>query len=118
MSITITPIVTENPDPRELALFAEIDAKLGNTMVVFDSRALANRYVAHRATLGEHGIVVLAEDTRTRSGLCVLWRDPIPPADVDVRLGNCLWLLEETLAGRTPRPQPGRVVDLKEGGHL
>jgi hypothetical protein len=88
-------------------LFRQADAVDGRTMIVFDSPGIALRYIAHRARTGCVGVVVLVEDTRTRSGLSVLWRDPVPADQVEVRMANCRWLLEEVLAGRQPRPTPG-----------
>ena len=90
--------------------FASVDAVEGNTMVTFSDKSLAMRYVAHRqATHGAVGLIALCEDTRTKTGLCVLWRDPVKASEFEERLANCRWLLEETLAGRAWWPQPGEA---------
>jgi hypothetical protein len=96
----------------EAEQFAAIDAYVGNTMVVFSDRAIAARYVAHRAAAGVTGVIAQAEDTRCGTGLVVQWRDPVKPGELETRIGNCLWLLEETLAGRSPRPEPGEIHEL------
>ncbi|MFM9963108.1 MAG: hypothetical protein ACKV2Q_18020 [Planctomycetaceae bacterium] len=87
--------------------FAAADALLGNTMIVFSDRAIADRYIVHRSCLGQRGIFALVEDTRERTGLCVVWRAPIPKEQFLERLANYRWLLEETLAGRSPWPNSG-----------
>ena len=52
-------------------------------------------------------MICRVEDTRTRSGLLVQWRDPVPAVDLQRRQNEALWLLEEALAGRVPRPERG-----------
>jgi len=91
--------------------FAQCDAREGNTMLVFSDKAIAMRYLDHRVRqYGDDGYRVLVEDTRTKSGLCVLWRDRVVDLkDLDKKFANCRWLLEEVLAGRQPRPVPGEV---------
>ena len=97
-------------DAREVDLFKQADAVEGETMIVFDSKPLALRYVLHRKTVfGESGLIPLVEDTRTGTGLCVIWRSPVAPAMMAERLANCRWMLEEVLAGRQPRPAAGQV---------
>ena len=103
----------------EAEQFAKIDAYEGNTMVVFSDRAVADRYIVHRAYAQDQfgkGLIALVEDTREKTGLCVLWRDPIPADKLDERLANCRWLLEEVLAGRRPGPVAGEVTELWSGG--
>lgn len=92
--------------------FARIDAMPGNTLLVFDSIATADDYVVHRSLRGDVGVICRVEDMRTGSGLLVQWRDPIPEAEFARRQGEARWLLEEVLAGRAPRPQPGAVTDI------
>lgn len=95
----------------EAQQFAAADALLGNTMIVFSDRAIADRYIVHRSC------IAMVEDTRERSGLCVIFRDPVPPEQLAERIGNCRWLLEETLSGRSPWPNSGTVEFLgKVGG--
>ena len=102
----------------EAEQFAACDAYIGETMIVFSDRAIAERYQVHRFQLGDRGVVAMAEDTRQRTGLVVVWRDPVPPERLSERIGNCLWLLEETLAGRSPWPRAGEVTPLgKVGGN-
>lgn len=97
----------------EAEQFALCDAYEGNTMIVFSNKALAMRYAQHRLeTFDQTGLMAGCEDTREGTGLFVCWRDPVPPEDLEERIGNCLWLLEEVLAGRYPRPIPGRVQEL------
>lgn len=93
----------------EADYFARIDAEPINTILIFDDIALANRYVAHRAKHGDVGLVCRIEDTRTRSGLLTQWRDPVPAADFARRQREALWLLEEVIAGRVPRPVRGEI---------
>jgi hypothetical protein len=100
----------------EAEQFAKCDAYQGNTMLVFSDRAIAARYVAHRAAQGHVGVIAQVEDTRGGTGLVVLWRDPVEPGRLEERMRNCLWLLEETLAGRSAWPQPGEVGELWTGG--
>lgn len=102
----------------EAEQFAECDAVVGDTMLVLSDVEIAQRYLVHRWRLGvQRGIFALVEDTRERTGLCVLWRDPVPLEQLVERTRNCRWLLEETLAGRSPWPQAGEVNHLgKVGG--
>lgn len=100
----------------EAEQFAAIDGYRGNTMLVFSSRAIADRYAAHRAAQGHTGMIVAVEDTRCGTGLCVMWRDQIEPSRLDERLANCHWLLEETLALRSSWPVTGQVNVLWSGG--
>jgi hypothetical protein len=102
--------------PSETSQFAQIDAYQGSTMLVFGDVAIAYRYAIHRKRQGYSGALALVEDTRTRSGLCVMWRDPVSFADVEQRQANCRWMLEEVLAGRYPRPVAGAVAELWTGG--
>jgi hypothetical protein len=83
-------------------------------MFLFDDAALADRYVAHRAAGGAAGVICRANDTRTGSGLLVQWRDPIPAAELPRRQSEALWLLEEVLAGRVPRPERGMVRNISD----
>jgi hypothetical protein len=96
----------------ETGTFAAIDAAPGNTALVFDDVALADRYVAHRARAGAVGLICRVEDTRTRSGLLVQWRDPVPAAELPRRQSEALWLLEQILAGRAPRPERGVIMNI------
>jgi len=96
--------------------FDAIDAYEGNTMIAFSGKAIAMRYVAHRSARGMKGVVVICEDTRTQSGLCVMWRDPVEPDKLAKREANCRWLLEEILAGRQPGPVAGELNELWSGG--
>lgn len=100
----------------EAEQFAACDACEGNTMLVFSDAAIAHRYVDHRARLGASGVICMVTDTRSNSGICVLWRDPIEYRQLDERLANCRWLLEEVLSGRQPRPVAGQVNTLWSGG--
>jgi hypothetical protein len=101
----------------EAEQFAMCDAYEGNTMIVFSDKPMAMRYALHRhETRGQKGIMVGVEDTRTGTGLYVMWRDRIPPDKVWERLANCRWLLERTLAGEHPKPQDGKVSELWVGG--
>lgn len=101
----------------EAEQFAAVDAFEGETMIVFSDRALADRFMLHQAAKRLHGLVALVEDTRECTGLCVMWRDPVPLAKLSERLANCRWLLEETLAGRSPWPESGQVQSFgKVGG--
>ena len=95
----------------EAEQFAAIDAYEGNTMIAFSDHAIALRYMQHRQTAGfvRSGLFAAAHDSRTGSGLFVLWRDPVPPDELATRQGSCLWLLEEMIAGRWPRPVAGKV---------
>jgi hypothetical protein len=102
----------------EAEQFAKADAAQGNTMLVFYSAAIAKRYIAHRATLGQTGLIAMIEDTKFGSGLTVVWRDPIEQGKVEERLANCHWLLEEVLRGRCPAPVPGEVGVLWERGNM
>ena len=96
----------------EAEQFAACDASKGNTMIVFSDKALAMRYMLYRHQAhGQIGLIAMAEDTRTGSGLVVIWRDRVPPEKLQERIGNCLWLLEETLAGRHPWPVAGTVQE-------
>jgi hypothetical protein len=100
----------------EADLFAAIDAYKGNTMIAFDSKAMAMRYMLHRhGEFGDIGLRAAAEDTRTNSGLFVMWRDRVSPEQLAERQGNCLWLLEEILTGRQPWPTPGALSELRKG---
>lgn len=98
--------------------FAQADAYEGNTMIVFSDEKIALRYALHRLESGlcDPGVMAKVDDTRTGSGLCVIWRDPVEPEKLAERLANCRWLLEEVLAGRRPRPVPGQVNELWKGG--
>ncbi|MBY0559890.1 hypothetical protein [Hyphomicrobium sp.] len=98
--------------------FAACDAYEGNTMIAFSSKDLAMRYVLHRKRqMPElHGLIACREDTRTNTGLCVIWRDPVKAEELPERMANCLWLLEEILAGRKAWPVPGKVEELWSGG--
>lgn len=96
----------------EADYFAAIDAEPVNTILVFDDIGLADRYVAHRARAGDVGMVCRVEDTRTGSGLLVQWRDPVMAKDLVRRQGEALWLLEEVLAGRVPRPVKGEIGNI------
>lgn len=91
--------------------FEAADAMEGDTMIAFSSKDLALRYVAHRKRKypALHGLIACREDTRTGTGLCVIWRDPVEPGKLAERMSNCLWLLEEILAGRKAWPVPGEV---------
>jgi hypothetical protein len=101
----------------EAEQFAICDAYEGNTMIVFSDKAIAMRYAVHRyATHQQIGLMAGVEDTREGTGLYVMWRDRIPPHELDERLANCRWLLEMTLAGGYPRPEPGKVGELWSGG--
>mgnify|MGYP003384625773 CR=1 FL=1 len=102
----------------EAEQFAACDACEGNTMLVFSDAEIAHRYVEHRARLGDSGVICMVEDKfgSSGSGICVLWRDPIDERQLDERLANCRWLLEEVLAGRQPRPVAGQVNTLWSGG--
>ena len=93
----------------EAEMFSECDEMVGPSMIVFSDLGIATRYLLHRYSLGHIGLIAMAEDTREQSGLCVIFRDPVPPERLAERQGNCLWLLEETLAGRQPWPQPGET---------
>lgn len=93
----------------EAEQFAMCDAAKGNTMLVFATEEIAQRYAAHRAEQGATGVMAMCTDTRTGSGLAVMWRDPVPADKLSERLANCRWLLEEALAGRFPWPVPGEV---------
>lgn len=93
-------------------LFAQIDAFQGNTMIVFDDLGMANSYVLHQHERGLVGMVCRVEDTRTGSGLLVQWRDAIPAGELARRQREALWLLEEVLAGRVPRPIPRSITDI------
>jgi hypothetical protein len=101
----------------EAEQFAMADAMEGNTMIVFSSKAVAMRYIQHRYKEPHiSGVLVGREDTREGTGLFVLWRDPVAPHEIETRMENCLWLLEETLAGRSPMPKAGDVEVLWQGG--
>ena len=100
----------------EAEQFAICDAADGNTMLVFSDKHLAARYAIHRAKQGYYGLVAQCHDIREGTGICVMWRDPIPASELEERIANCRWLLEEVLAGRYPKPVPGEVNDLWRGG--
>jgi hypothetical protein len=94
----------------EAEQFEMCDANDGNTMIVFSDRAIAMRYALHRAEkYGQIGIMAGVEDTKHGTGLYVMWRDRVPPEELLERLANCRWLLDRTLAGKSPRPQAGEV---------
>ena len=93
----------------EQEMFAAVDAVEGNVMVTCASHDLAMRYLVHRQRMRPaSGLIAMCEDTRTETGICIMWRDPVKPAELNERVANCLWLLEETLAGRARRP--GRIL--------
>lgn len=93
--------------------FATIDAQPANTMLIFATTDVADRYAFHCAAYRRAtGILVRVEDTRTGSGLIVQWRDPVPAADVPRRQSEARWMLEEVLAGRVPRPQPMQITNV------
>lgn len=96
----------------EVECFVAIDAEPKNTIRVFDDRALADRYVAHRQRAGDVGMIVRVEDTRTRFGLLAQWRNSMPAAEIERRCGEAAWLLEEVLAGRVPRPVRGQINNI------
>lgn len=81
-------------------------------MLVFANVADANAYVSYRSDRGDHGLICRVEDTRTKSGLLVQWRDVIVPAELNRRMAEARWLLEEVLAGRIARPKRGEVIDI------
>ena len=91
----------------------------GGTLIVFSDKPLAEGYILHRMRTGPpspHCLVVLVEDTRAESGLCVVWRDPIPFGELAERQANCRWMLERTLAGSYARSAPGAVKVVVRGG--
>jgi hypothetical protein len=92
--------------------FDKIDAAVGNTLVVFADLSDATAYCIHQHERGVFGIICRVEDTRTGSGLVVQWRDPIRAAELPRRQREALWLLEEVIAGRVPRPEPGKIADI------
>lgn len=94
--------------------FARIDAKPVNTILVFDDITLADAYVVHQAVRGIVGLICRVEDARTGSGLLTQWRDPIPASEFQRRQGEALWLLEEVLAGRVPRPAPNQISNISD----
>lgn len=96
----------------ELEQFAVCDASPGNTMLLFSDVKIATRYAIHRAKQGHYGLVAQCNDTREGTGLCVMWRDPVPAGEIETRIANCRWFLEEALAGRVSRPVPGEVVNV------
>lgn len=96
----------------EAEQFAAIDAAVGNTMLVFADEGVCFRYKLHLAARGAIGLRAECRDTRTGSGLVVMWRDRVPPEDLHTRLANCRWLLEEVLAGRQPRPVAGELTHI------
>jgi hypothetical protein len=101
----------------EAAAFAWLDSFKGPSLIAFVEQARALRYMAHRKQQnpGLHGLIAMAVDTRTGSGLCVIWSEPVAAADLQKRQSNCLWMLEEILAGRQPWPKNGEVAELDFG---
>jgi hypothetical protein len=100
----------------EAEMFAKCDAMEGETLIAFSDLDIAMRYAEHRFKQTKAvGIIACAHDEREGSGLFVMWRDPIKPEELAKRQGNCLWLLEEILAGRQPRPIEGQATVLWEG---
>lgn len=101
----------------EAEQFAVVDTYPGSTMVAWSDMAIAMRYMQHRLTKGvRHGLIAAAHDVRDGTGIVVMWRDPVPANELHLRQANCMWLLEEILAGRYPRPVPGQVGELWSGG--
>lgn len=97
----------------EAEMFEMADAYEGPTMITFGDKAAALRYALHRhQKYGVIGLLVGIEDTREGTGIYVMWRDPVPPEQVEERLANCRWQLEKTLAGDFPMPVRGEVNEL------
>jgi hypothetical protein len=101
----------------EAEQFAALDAYQGGTMIAFSGYPIAMRYIAHRLRQNMRGgLIAAVHDSREGTGLVVIWRDPVRPDELEARMGNCRWLLEEILAGRQPGPVAGKVVELWSGG--
>src|SRR5262245_19156023 len=92
--------------------FDRILALSGNTLIVFEDLATADAFGLHQFERGARGILCRVEDTRERTGLVVQWRDPIKAAELPRHQAEARWLLKEVLAGRVPRPERGKVVDI------
>ena len=61
-------------------------------------------------------MTVLVEDTRGKSGLTVIWRDPVKLEEVQSRMAQARWLLERIIAGQWQMPPPGDIDTLWRGG--
>lgn len=97
-------------------IIERIEAAPGNTLVAFMRRDDAMRYIASKAERGVAGVMCMVEDTRGRSGLTVIWRDPVPVEQLDRYQAQARWLLERIIAGQFPMPSRGEVSTLWSGG--